>query len=138
MLGLSGLLPQKICAAIIMSGSEWRWVALACGWAYAAVIFSFLGGIWWAQAMMRDARSGPVYLVAVVPSLIAFASFVPWTLGWPWPGPSLALLGICLAASPLVDRWIGGSIPVPDGWMRLRVLLSVGLGALTLLLAIMA
>jgi hypothetical protein len=60
---------------------------------------------------------------------------VPWVIGWTWPGPSLVVLGVCLILSPLVDRAIGRSATLPAGWIRLRIMLSAGLGGLTLMLA---
>ena len=55
-----------------------------------------------------------------------------------WPGPSLAWIGLFLMSSPLVDRWLMGKCNLPDGWMKLRWHLSLGLGGLTLLLAALA
>ena len=134
-LGLAGLLPQAIALFLVMTDSEQRWSALAVGYGYAALIFSFLGGIWWGQALSIKNAPGWIYAAAVMPSLIALATYLPWIYGRDWPGPSLAVLGVCLIASPLVDRAIGRSIPLPDGWMKLRWILSSGLGGLTLLLA---
>ncbi|MFC3101947.1 DUF3429 domain-containing protein [Altererythrobacter lauratis] len=137
-LGLAGLLPQAACLLAVWSGvGEWRWTALAAAWAYAALIFSFLGGMWWgiAAARLSDGRAVPawVWLAAVAPSLIALASFMPWVFGYPWPAPSLAVLALLLLASPLVDARLGDL--VPQWWLRLRLALSLGLGTITLLLA---
>ena len=134
-LGLAGLLPQAIALFLVMTDSEQRWSALAVSYGYAALIFSFLGGIWWGQALSAARAPGWIYAAAVMPSLIALATYLPWIYGLDWPGPSLAVLGVCLIASPLVDRAIGRSIPLPKGWMKLRLILSSGLGGLTLLLA---
>jgi hypothetical protein len=138
LLGYSGLLPQIICVALVLGDSEYRWVALACAWAYAALIFSFLGGVWWGIAVANPALDRRIYVIAVLPSLIALASYIPWTLGHKWPGPSLVALGLCLAASPLVDQWIARQTSLPAGWLHLRWHLSLGLGALSLLLALLA
>lgn len=140
-LGLAGLLPQFVCLLAVWSGvGEWRWTALAAAWAYAALIFSFLGGMWWgiAAARLADGRDVPgwVWLAAVAPSLIALASFMPWVLGYSWPAPSLAVLALLLLASPLVDARMAGL--VPEWWQGLRLVLSAGLGAITLLLAMAA
>ena len=137
-LGYAGLMPQIICIALVLSGSQWQWVALACAWAYAALIFSFLGGIWWGLAIANPMLDRRVFIASVMPSLIALGSFIPWTLGWGWPGPSLAMLGLCLGASPLVDRWIARQIILPAGWMHLRMVLSMGLGGLSFILALLA
>ena len=133
--GFAGLLPQAIALFLVATDAEQRWSALAVGYAYAALIFSFLGGVWWGQALSIRNPPGWIYAAAVTPSLIALATYVPWVIGAPWPGPSLVVLGVCLILSPLVDRAIGRSMALPMGWMRLRIMLSAGLGGLTLLLA---
>ena len=133
--GFAGLLPQAAALFLVMTDSEQRWSALAVGYGYAALIFSFLGGVWWGQALGIKNAPGWIYAAAVAPSLIALGTYLPWIYGLDWPGPSLAILGLCLIASPLVDRAIGKSIALPAGWMRLRLMLSVGLGGLTLPLA---
>jgi Protein of unknown function (DUF3429) len=134
-LGFAGLLPQLIALFLVATDAEQRWSALAVGYAYAALIFSFLGGVWWGQALSIKNAPHWIYAAAVMPSLIALATYVPWVIGAAWPGPSLVVLGSCLILSPLVDRAIGRSVESPRGWMRLRIMLSVGLGGSTLLLA---
>lgn len=139
--GYSGLLPQILAAILVFTDSEYRWTGLAAAYGYAALIFSFLGGIWWGfgiTARKTDAAAGPIFILAVAPSLIAFATYLPWIWGWEWPGPSLAWIGIFLIASPLADRWLQHRCHLPAGWMKLRWHLSFGLGGLTLLLAVMA
>ena len=137
-LGFAGLLPQLACVLAVWAGpEEWRWFALAVGWAYAALIFSFLGGMWWGMAAGSpdEARRSPawIWLAAVAPSLIALATYLPWVVGKTWPGPSLVILGIGILLSPLVDRRL---VTIrPGWWMRLRVPLSLGLGLATLALA---
>lgn len=134
-LGYAGLLPQIACLAFALSGHEWRFVALAGGFAYAAAIFSFLGGVWWGQALTSGRGGAGPYLVAVMPSLIAVALFLPWSFGWEWPGPALMYLGVFILISPLVDRALGYA---SRDFMRLRIHLSVGLGVLTVVLGIVA
>ena len=139
--GYAGLLPQLTAAALVFSGSEYRWTGLAVAYGYAAFIFSFLGGIWWGFGVIarKDGiDAGPIFALAVAPSLISFASYLPWIWGWDWPGPSLAWIGIFLMLSPLADQWLSGKCDLPDGWMKLRWHLSLGLGGLTFLLAAMA
>jgi Protein of unknown function (DUF3429) len=133
--GFAGLLPQAAALFLVATDSESRWSALAVGYAYAALIFSFLGGVWWGQALTLKNAPGWIYAAAVAPSLIALATYVPWVVGAEWPGPSLIVLGVCLMLSPLVDRAIGRTAALHDGWMRLRIMLSAGLGGLTLFLA---
>ena len=134
-LGYAGLFPQAIALALALSGGEWGFVALAGGFAYAALIFSFLGGVWWGQALAAERTSIGTFIVAVLPSLVGLALFLPWTLGHPWPGPSLLWLGFFIGLSPLVDRRL--QLSGPD-FMRLRIHLSVGLGVLTMLLGAVA
>lgn len=137
-LGLAGLLPQIVAVLFLLDGEGMRWIAVAGGYGYAAFIFSFLGGIWWAIALLQPAAPRWLHAAAVAPSLIALATFLPWTWGWSWPGPSLALLSIALLLSPIIDWRLGRIIELPSGWLALRVQLSFGLGTLTAILAIAA
>jgi F0F1-type ATP synthase assembly protein I len=132
-LGYAGLLPQVICLAMVVSGHEWRYSALAGGFAYAAAIFSFLGGVWWGQAVQSARATTGSYVLSVLPSLLAVALFLPWTFGWDWPGPALIYLGALIALSPMVDRALGYAAP---DFMQLRWHLSLGLGALTIALGL--
>lgn len=136
LLGYAGLLPQLLALAVLVAGPfEWHFTAIAMAYAYAALIFSFLGGLWWGAAA-RDVRSPAwVYVAGVVPSLIALASAIPWAIGTAWPGPSLIVLGVGILLSPLVDRRLAAQALVPDWWMTLRWHLSLGLGALSIAIA---
>ena len=134
-LGLAGLVPQAICLMAVAYGGPERWIALAAGCFYAAIILSFLGGMWWMAGLLSGLRAGWVYGLAVLPSLIGFAALLPWTVGWSWPGPSLVVLALALLASPLVDRTLARHIAVPPGWLRLRMAMAGGLGLMTLLIA---
>ncbi|WP_298303032.1 DUF3429 domain-containing protein [uncultured Erythrobacter sp.] len=132
-LGYAGLLPQIICLGLTVTQSEYAFTAIAGGFAYAAAIFSFLGGVWWGQAIQSGRAGAGAYLVAVMPSLLAVALFLPWSIGWEWPGPALLYLGALIALSPTVDRALGFAAP---DFMRLRWHLSLGLGGLTIALGI--
>jgi hypothetical protein len=134
-LGYAGLLPQILCTALILINHEWRYSALAGGFAYAAAIFSFLGGVWWGQAVASGRATTGAYLLAVMPSLMAVALFLPWTFGWEWPGPALLYLGALIAGSPLIDRALGFAAP---DFLRLRWHLSLGLGGLTIALGLLS
>lgn len=134
-LGYAGLLPQIICIALILMGHEWRYTALAGGFAYAAAIFSFLGGVWWGQALASGRATTGAYVLAVMPSLLAVALFLPWTFGWEWPGPALLYLGALIAGSPLIDRALGFAAP---DFLRLRWHLSIGLGGLSIALGLLS
>ncbi|GMN01670.1 DUF3429 domain-containing protein [Erythrobacter sp. MTPC3] len=134
-LGYAGLLPQIICVALAMSGHEYGYSALAGGFAYGAAIFSFLGGVWWGQAI-ASGKGGPgAYLVAVMPSLLSVALFLPWSFGWDWPGPALMYLGALILLSPFVDRALGFAA---KDFLQLRWHLSIGLGLLTIALGVIA
>lgn len=139
-LGLAGLLPQFTCVAVLYAGpAEWREAALAIAFAYAALILSFLGGMWWgiaaaAPAAQRRKALGWLWIAAVLPSLVALACFLPWALDWAWPEPSLVILGGALLVTLGVDAKLGAL--APRWWMALRVPLSTGLGLATIAAAL--
>lgn len=139
-LGLAGLLPQFTCVAVLYAGpAEWREAALAIAFAYAALILSFLGGMWWgiaaaAPAAQRRKALGWLWIAAVLPSLVALACFLPWALDWAWPEPSLVMLGGALLVTLGVDAKLGAL--APRWWMTLRVPLSTGLGLATIATAL--
>ncbi|WP_086619749.1 DUF3429 domain-containing protein [Erythrobacter tepidarius] len=135
LLGYAGLAPQLLCLVMVLAGHEWRYAALGGSFAYAAAIFSFLGGVWWGQAVQSGRTGAGAYLLAVLPSLIALALFLPWTFGWEWPGPALLYLGALIALSPMVDRALGFASP---DFLRLRWHLSLGLGSLTIALGLLS
>ena len=139
-LGLAGLLPQFTCVAVLYAGpAEWREAALAIAFAYAALILSFLGGMWWgiaaaAPAAQRRKALGWLWIAAVLPSLVALACFLPWALDWAWPEPSLVMLGGALLVTLGVAAKLGAL--APRWWMTLRVPLSTGLGLATIAAAL--
>lgn len=134
-LGYIGLLPQAFCMVLLLFGDEYRWFALTGGFGYGVMIFSFLGGVWWGQAIMRSEQRVWIYFAAILPSLIGFCLYMPWAFGWEWPGPQLVMLGLFLMASPLVDKNIGYGV---NDWLQLRWHLSLGIGAMTVVLGSMA
>ncbi|MBB4860715.1 hypothetical protein HNO88_004060 [Novosphingobium chloroacetimidivorans] len=136
-LGLAGLLPQAACVAVLAVGPEpWHFSALSLGYAYPALILSFLGGMWWGLAAGKAAPTPPwIWFAAVAPSLIALATAIPWAVGAGWPGPSLVVLAVALLASLLIDRQLSIHGLAPAWWMSLRKPLSLGLSALTLAVA---
>ncbi len=136
-LGYAGLLPQML-AVVLLTDPTLRWTAMAGGFGYAAIIFSFLGGVWWGIGVSNPQAPRWIYLAAVMPSLLAFAAYLPWIFGWNWPGPSLVALALLLLLSPVIDHEIGLTIALPDGWLALRRTLSFGLAWLTAALAVVA
>ena len=137
-LGLAGIAPQVICLAVAAAMPDLRWFAISVGCCYAAVILSFLGGLWWMAALIGKERKAGSYIAAALPSLVAWGAILPWCLGWPWPSPSLIVLGLCLLASPLVDRALPSAASLPPAWQWLRIAMASGLGLSTLALAIVA
>jgi hypothetical protein len=137
-LGYAGLIPQAAFLFAQWNDSAIRWSAQALGFGYAALLFSFLGGAWWGLAL-NDKQAQPwIYTAAIAPSLIALAAYFPWIAGLEWPGPSSIFLGLCLLMSPMVDKAIARAILLPEGWMKLRVHLSIGLGLLTIALGFLS
>ena len=134
-LGYAGLLPQILCVGLLATGHEWRYAALAGGFAYAAAVFSFLGGVWWGQGIASGRATAGAYALAVMPSLISVALFMPWSFGWEWPGPALLYLGALILGSPLIDRALGYA---RADFLQLRWHLSIGLGVLTIVLGFLA
>ncbi len=136
LLGLSGIAPQALCLALALAPWPYRSVALAAGCFYAAIILSFLGGLWWMAGLLGGLKRTWIYALAVAPSLIGWAALLPWNLGWSWPAPSLLLLGVVLLTSPVVDRVLARQVALPPGWVRLRIIMASGLGGLTLALGL--
>jgi NhaP-type Na+/H+ or K+/H+ antiporter len=57
-LGFAGLLPQiAALLALLVLGPRWHGAAVIVAFAYAALILSFLGGMWWASP--REPNSEP-------------------------------------------------------------------------------
>lgn len=136
LLGLAGWVPQAICLVLVAQDGPWRWIGLAAACFYAAIILSFLGGLWWMAGLLSGERRVWIYGLAIVPSLAGWAALLPWLPGWAWPVPSLIALGLLLLASPLADAAIARHVHFPEGWLRLRVAMASGLGVLTLAVAL--
>lgn len=137
-LGLAGLAPQiAVIFVLLQHDPTTRFEALALGYAYAALILSFLGGLWWGLAARAEETPAWLWVAAVIPSLVALASAIPWAEGKPWPGPSLIVLGTALIAALGVDWRLARTGLAPPWWMSLRVPLSLGLGGLTIASALL-
>ena len=137
LLGPAGILPQAICVAMAVFLPEHRILAGIAGGLYAALILSFLGGLWWMEALVRGDRRATPYVVAVLPSLMGWAAWLAPHVGLMGMAGALMLLGIVILISPVADKAIGRLASEMPGWWRLRWVLSIGLGGLTLLLGIM-
>lgn len=134
LLGFMGLLPQLFAVLLIwLRDPQWHFAALAMAYFYAATILSFLGGLWWGLAARSERPPSWAFLAAVAPQLIAFASAWPWAIGAPWPGPSMIVLAVALVAALGVDVALYRRGIAPPWWLSLRAPLSLGLGVLTFL-----
>lgn len=138
-LGYAGLLPQIAVVLLLLSGDlTARFTALALGFAYASLILSFLGGVWWGFGAARPDRAPPwLWIAAVVPTLVALGAAWPWMVGSPWPQPSMIALGVALIAALAVDMALVSEGLAPSNWLHLRIPLSLGLGALTLVAGVL-
>ena len=118
-LGYSGVLPFAVLAVLhFYSGPDTGAWALKGFLAYGAIILSFLGGIRWGVASVDDRFRGAAPVIAILPSLWAFACLL-------WPNPEQAVWGLLagFATMGVVDRWF----PAPGSadWMVvLRVRLT--------------
>ncbi|WP_235523989.1 DUF3429 domain-containing protein [Sphingomonas sp. Leaf33] len=128
LLGFAGLAPA-VAATILIALGELD--AAIVSVAYALLILSFLGGTWWGFAMHAPRHQAMLAIVAVIPSLVAMAlgAGVLMTQGSGW---SLVAIGVALILTLAVDRWLVARGFAPAGWMALRIPLSLGLGAVTI------
>ncbi|MBX7539590.1 DUF3429 domain-containing protein [Qipengyuania sphaerica] len=140
LLGLAGLLPQAAFLLLAYFGpDDLQEAAQPLAALYAGLIFTFLGGAWWgiaAGAPAAERRGGLAWLwiASVVPSLIVLAVLTLW-LGSRLPlEPVLVVLGAGLLIALGVDSRIGSL--APRWWMSLRAPLSIGLGAMTIAIAL--
>ena len=143
LLGLSGLLPQWACLAVLVAGPEgWHYWAISIAAIYAAAILSFLGGMWWglaASASFRSRVPAFVWFAAVTPTLVAVAAMLPWIFGYSFPGPSLWAMGGGIGLSVAIDAWLRRTLAdVPQWWLALRIPLSTGLSVATMACAWLA
>ena len=136
MLGAAGLLPLILALFIRLASGVYpdTPVPIVLGGlalSYAALILSFVGGIWWGVAATRATPEQMPRLmgIAIVPSLVAWLVV---GLAWDFPATASTTLGVTIALTPLVDRWLARHGLVPAWWMKLRLPLSLALGALTL------
>lgn len=131
MLGYSGLLPPAVFLVAARFNLAGDVAISALVPIYSALIFSFLGGTWWAFAC-REERPEPTLLVlSVMPSLLVLGLVM---LGSMYSVFILTLvLAAMIALSPLVDALLKARGLVPGWWMRLRFHLSMGLAGMTAL-----
>lgn len=137
LLGYAGLLPPIIGIALRLIDPARGGMMLALSLLYAALILSFLGGMWWGAAAARVTGAAlTLWLaIAVVPSLVALAA---GAVLFTSVVSSAAIVAAGLLGSLLVDMALVRAGHVPPWWMRLRLPLSIGLAALTLLTGLLA
>ena len=138
-LGLAGLIPQfLLLAAVVGGGPELRLLATTLACAYAALILSFVGGTWWGLAVRSEHHvSAWLWVAAVAPSLIAFGAIMGLAISHS-PASTLLIIGGSLILALAVDTRLAANGFCPSNWLRLRTPLSIGLGGLTMLIAIVA
>lgn len=132
LLGISGLVPQMLAVAITLHPPHMAFGQFAA-FLYAALILSFLGGLWWGVAAAHQSAPRWLYVAGVAPSLVAFAAGLLWIMRSGSPDQALTIVGVGLLLAPIVDRELSRQGLVPTGWLGMRITLSVGLGILTLL-----
>ena len=130
-LGYAGLLPQ-VSAAATCAFDQTTQTGGMFAFGYAALILSFLGGIWWGFAMCAGVRQGEIACLAVAPSIVAACLILLSVGGVISLSLALVLLGVAVLLTLLVDRRLTEQGITPSGWMALRVPLSLGLGSLTI------
>jgi hypothetical protein len=123
LLAAAGLVPPAFLTWVAWTDAgAFGPVAVGFLFVYAALIFSFLGGTWWAFALQEERPAFVLLLLAVIPSLAGWALMA---------ARQQTLAGYTLSAlillSPLVDAWLHRRGLTPSWWMSLRVPLSVGL-----------
>lgn len=135
-LGLAGLIPQVLLAAVVIGFPvPFGPPAIGLALVYSGLILSFIGGAWWGLAAYHKERVPSwIWLAAIAPSLIAFEAIGARTIGQPL-GPSLMITGTSLIAALGVDFKLAANGLCPPEWLRLRTPLSLGLGGLTILIA---
>ncbi|WP_322964762.1 DUF3429 domain-containing protein [Sphingomonas fuzhouensis] len=137
-LGAAGVLPPLLCVTLALIAPTLILPVTIGGALYAALILSFLGGMWWMEALLRHDERGWPYLVAVLPSLIGWALVLPPLLVGGSIQAALILLGLVIIVTPLADARVGTAMRDIAGWARLRWALSLGLGGLTIVLGLIA
>lgn len=137
-LGFAGLLPQIAMVALIAADLHGGYdLPIMAAYAYASLILSFLGGMWWGFAMRREQRQGVLTALAVLPSLVPLVIAPIAAVRWDWALP-MSLLGIAIVLTLAVDWRLVANGEAPPNWMRLRAPLSLGLGALTIVAGVLA
>lgn len=136
-LGVAGLLPQAAALGSAVLGVGWLNPA-QLALVYGALILSFLGGSWWGIALTRadGRRRAILLLLGIGASLLGFC-----VQGLAGPGlmrPLLVVLGGAIMASWGVDRVLVREGMIGRWWGWLRLVLSLGLGGMTVAVGVLA
>ena len=132
LLGWAGLSPFALAALGTHSGvGSIVLYSFLVGTAYGAVILSFLGAVHWGLAMQDD-RSPYWYVWSITPALFGFASLLLSDVKM----QIVALIPL-FALTWWVDRQAANHDLIPDWYMRLRSVLTIGavIGLATMLIA---
>jgi vacuolar-type H+-ATPase subunit I/STV1 len=130
-LGYAGLLPPLALLGMLVlhRGTLAAPMLVAVAIGYAALIFSFLGGVWWGLLAGSGRRVGfASAALSVMPSLVALVLVFATTRA---PVIAPLMLAGFVALSPVVDRELARHGLVPRWWLPLRLVLSVSLAGLT-------
>lgn len=117
------------CVTVLLGPVEWHAEAATVCATYDATILSFLGGAWWGIAARAGGVRplGPVLIASVLPALAAWgALLIP-------RGGGLMLIGLLFLVALSGDAWLQRARLAPQWWLKLRVPLSIGMGALAML-----
>ena len=119
-LAMAGLLPFALGALLmwVVWPEAHPYVALGLS-AYAALIVSFLGGVYWGLAMRNPQAPLSLYAWGLLPSAPA------WVAVMMPPSAGLVIDGLLLAGGYLVDRRVYPEQGLAD-WLTLRFRLSMG------------
>jgi Protein of unknown function (DUF3429) len=123
LLGLGGLIPFVVCAAVIWTGASVPLIddPARAILAYGALILSFLGGVRWGFAlrMSDDGLQARAFVLAVAPAIAAwFLLLGPTLMG-------LAVLPVMLLLLGLADEQMP-KVGAPVWYRSLRRLLTAG------------
>ena len=123
-LGVLGLVPFVGATGLsLMKAVIDPSIALTALITYGAVILSFLGGIHWGAALIRDhAKDAPGqtgwYVLSVLPSLVAWGALLMT------PAKGLVTLAVSFLAMASIDTFAARAGQLPNWYPKLRWLLS--------------
>jgi len=129
LLGLAGLIPFVVTAALVVLESRWAPLASDIGGIYAFGIISFLCGSWWGMSLER--QNGKPLLLSNLYFLAALSIFV-FAAQWWSLAATILLLSLFFAEN---SNTLFPLISAPYRRLRARLTLIASLSMLTLHLA---